>query len=139
MRTIKFRALAEYNNGEKEWFYYTTETGKILIDMFVNCKIKRWIIKDLQFTGLLDKNKKEIYVGDIIKDVYQQSPEFSLDWIESEYITEVKIPDIYLDYAQSPALRDFKNMKKYFKTSSKKLGIEIIGNKYENKELRINI
>src|SRR4051812_17759551 len=65
MRTIKFRAWDKANNkfhydfdltsqfdGRISWNYETTELTDIEL---------------MQFTGLLDKNGKEIYEGDILK------------------------------------------------------------------------
>lgn len=71
MREIKFRAKRNYDN---KWIYgfltgiYQTEDGEVacIKDLYGkdNLCIKETLV---QFTGLYDKNGKEIYRGDIVK------------------------------------------------------------------------
>jgi len=63
-REIKFRALIEYTDtGERYWEYYGTLCEPCWYDPTLNDR--KIIVKDLQFTGCLDKNGKKIYEGDI--------------------------------------------------------------------------
>ena len=72
-----------------------------------------------QFTGLLDKNKKEIYEGDIIK--------YTL--FNNSTLYEVKYNNSTLSWQLSNKY-ETKNISFAFKSR-----LEIIGNTYENPEL----
>jgi hypothetical protein len=68
MREIKFKGLIEKPDGERYWSYYGIGSKPTLFGGY------KWIVEDLQFTGLPDKNGKEIWEGDIVKygvDAYQ--------------------------------------------------------------------
>jgi len=101
MREIKFRAW-EYLNKEK--------TRGQMIDFFpyAGDGVKRDDIVLMQFTGLKDKNGKEIYEGDVVWDLGRS--------------LEVKIPNFFVENFDDGDFR--KNGTG-----------EVIGNIYENPEL----
>ena len=119
MREIKFRA---WSNRDKCWCgafsvhksgLFTEMTGA-RIENGVCTAYADWIdlskqteIVLMQYTGLKDKNGKEIYEGDVVKgawndDVYPV--EFTFSWIHQ-----------YVEYGREP--------------------LEVIGNIYENPDL----
>lgn len=105
MRTIKFRAW----DGEKMIEEPTFEVSNGVPDD------GEWIL--MQYTGLKDKNGKEVYEGDIVKFI---------EYTGEEYAGEVKyeaprfvfagLHNDYLDYVPNGVAKDF----------------EVIGNIYEN-------
>lgn len=70
-----------------------------------------------QYTGLHDKNGKEIYEGDIVKSFFVDTDEAGNE-IYKYYIMEVKYDEILCSYK-----------------IDKFMNLEVIGNIYENKEL----
>jgi len=80
----------------------------------------------MQWTGLLDKNGKEIYEGDIIKDIYDDF------YGHHEYIGEVEwdddIRDSEIGYFLGAGLTFYMNGK-----SNEE--VEVIGNVWENGDL----
>ena len=70
-----------------------------------------------QYTGLHDKNGKEIYEGDIVKSFFVDTDEAGNE-IYKYYIMEVKYDEILCSYK-----------------IDKFMNLEVIGNIYDNKEL----
>jgi uncharacterized phage protein (TIGR01671 family) len=144
MRTIKFRA---WDDGKKEWLlgYEYPNLGGFSIDgecvlmgewanvctsfMFENDNRKRDDLKLMQFTGLLDKNSKEIYEGDII--TYKRSIG---NWT-GQYMTTTHT--IVFSKEVFAFVMEYGNQ--YIKLR-KHWGYEyeVIGNIYENPELLDN-
>lgn len=75
----------------------------------------------MQYTGLHDKNGKEIYEGDIVKSFFVDTDEAGNE-IYKYYIMEVKYDEILCSY----------NIDKF-------MNLEVIGNIYENKELLMEV
>ena len=121
-REIKFRAW--HNNAKKymsELCLYL-DTGELgdVSECFHNLENKEDYVLE-QFTGLTDKNGKEIYEGDIIKAIYPNA-QFAN---EAEQITVVK-------WAYDRWAFNNKTAGFYF---SSLLYPEVIGNIHENPEL----
>lgn len=121
MRKIKFRA---WDKGKERMWYSDTPFSLDRPSWFFTVEIRQsesanYLPKDqilMQFTGLKDKNGKEIYEGDIVKYVGQLYP-------DRFKIYEIKWDDKLAGfYAGGGQLR---------RASS----YEVIGNVYENSEL----
>ena len=135
MRAIKFRA---WDTVMKDWvpmgvnhisdlvrIKATKKKGEFLIDTF-DSGSRRLIL--MQFTGLKDRNGKEIYEGDIIKYHYFYFADGSE--IEKEHVCSVKYDDSFANFDAMD-----KEGFAHFLGNASDDGIEIIGNIHENPEL----
>ena len=119
MREIKFRAwnkenkLMVYNNEYNSASYWASDIG-IINGRFNNNLHYIW----MQYTGIKDKNGKEIYEGDIIRNI-----------VGEKYLVYYDKGTHFLhDIAKDT---DYEDIAMYMCSS---FG-NIIGNIYENKEL----
>lgn len=109
MKEIKFRAW----DGEKlSLFPMLGFDSTVDLNEQINCSQKNgWEL--MQFTGLLDKNGKEVYEGDICR----------VEYIEPK---EIKFEKGGFYFGEGTPLSNFHSWSEK---------IEIIGNIYENPEL----
>ena len=123
MREIKFRGKTEEMNS---WWIYGNlvicDNGDYQIgncprygDIYYRNKVFKETVG--QYTGLHDKNGKEIYEGDIVKSFFVDTDEAGNE-IYKYYIIEVKYDEVLCSYK-----------------IDKFMNLEVIGNIYENKEL----
>ena len=117
MREIKFRAWDKDYEKMREWGYV-----KNLDTVFFEDADFVW----MQYTGLKDKNGKEIYEGDIVK--VDKLP-YDENGIGQVIWDKKKLGFFY------QSIRDIwtSNTSYYYRLSGKT--VEVIGNIYENPEL----
>lgn len=119
MREYKFRAYdlqrrrMRYDITGFEFFNNGEMSGIFIDGDFYDKKE----ITLMQYTGLHDKNGKEIYEGDIVESFFVDTDEAGNE-IYKYYIMEVKYDEILCSYK-----------------IDKFMNLEVIGNIYENKEL----
>ena len=86
----------------------------------------------MQSTGMLDRNGKEIFEGDILRypDAYDCSSENGYDWEEALSVGEIEWDSNQAQFTVSN--RQSVDLECFFEDISE---VEVIGNIYENPEL----
>ena len=117
MREIKFRAL---DPGTDKWLYFTL-TKLICGHGRHNLRLKNWC----EYTGLNDKNGKEIYEGDICRAAKSFICSISIDLYRGVIMTWA-----YMNARSKLVENMVEPMWRNHEVS-----LEVIGNIYENPEL----
>ena len=125
MREIKFRAWSER--------YEKMDNDYMMSGGWENCQLDDFFNRDdgivvMQYTGLKDKNGKEIYEGDICHVNENQTEDMSFDMLGA--YGEFGVVIFNEDGCFGMKLTDTKRIMKIDDED-----IEIIGNKFENPEL----
>ena len=123
MREILFRGKQAYND---EWAYSEYPFGTIHCGAVVHDFIPETIG---QYTGLIDKNGKKIFEGDIVRTLAPTSTDIYIEGVVmfGEYQTAFQSSNIgyYVNWLLN------KNLAIYCKIND----IEVIGNIHDNPEL----
>ena len=125
-RTIKYRVWdnenKSYNDPYSHSYYAMTQDGELDFychgDHWRSCDPDVYFIE--QYTGLTDKNGKEIYEGDIVKNIEGVNETAVCVWDESNAEFDFRCKD-------GRCTRD--NVKSWLEM------YEVVGNIHENKEL----
>ena len=130
MRIIKFRAWDELNQEmvyEKTGIFSGGKSSWEILKLYENV---------MQFTGLHDKNGKEIYEGDII--LFQKFSNWDDDSMKRHKATVIFKEGCFmweiLEFGKK-SVTYYANATEPLRNTNSIWGLEVIGNIYENQEL----
>ena len=128
MRSIKFRAWDKTEKHMYNWSNLLNQNLKNIFTIPDQCGYKI-----MQYTGLKDKNRKEIYEGDIAKITEKKNILKHKVIPMKPIIAEISWSEEYLAYIliTTSAKDAFENLADYLE----EYDIEVIGNIYDNPEL----
>jgi uncharacterized phage protein (TIGR01671 family) len=145
MREIKFRAWGKDTNGD--WYMEMSPHNDAILGRQPDCRI-------MQYTGLRDKNGKEIYEGDVVKILHGEWASQHLGNDEQKVMTQEQYLDsLTKQYEVVFATDRFMGKRHigynpwqtddegytYTRLTPDKFGyVEVIGNIYENPDLLNN-
>jgi uncharacterized phage protein (TIGR01671 family) len=124
MRELKFRAWDKKEGLWREDLSFNLRTNKIEWNNFDEPAPSNDDIELMQYTGLKDKNGKEIYEGDILKMRYNDEEPLVVVTFEWATFSGTWIDTLKEKFPTHTLLND--------RTLEKS---EVIGNKFENPEL----
>ena len=133
MREIRFRGKCVDDNEWAYGDYYSSDEMPMRgeVGHFIKCGLNEeyMIIPETigQYTGLKDKNGKEIYEGDLCQRKYMKNGIEVIELYEVVY-------DVGMFTCEKIGARGLSSSLGYYCTNVKML-IEVIGNKFENPEL----
>ena len=140
MREIKFRAIYKERWGERSMFNVKTINFN---EELIDGEIPFHFVEIMQFTGLKDKNGKEIYEGDIlcVPDTYTETVDVGIGNMPVAQTPENHLAPVEFDMGcfKVKFLEDGELYQKGYSTfgeiDAEGDEIEIIGNIYESPEL----
>lgn len=144
-REIKFRAwdkkLERWLDHEEFGFQYMTTSGYPWTEMKVVFDTRLKDVEVMQYTGLKDKNGKEIYEGDIVNfednDFISSPGTYEVAWIKDSAGFGMRGIHTYMHARglDEPVVLDPEEEATNHVVSDVFPNSEVIGNIYENKEL----
>lgn len=129
MREIKFRA---WDEQEKQWFrfpFVVDSSGRVYREYIGGGKVERNIVL-MQFTGLKDKNGKEIYEGDIVS--LHHKLKSAMDFYKNMEVYRCTQRGEWRCESHNGAVN---SMSLFGGLSGHGTNLEVIGNIYENPEI----
>ena len=117
-RKIKFRAWDKKEKVMSQWHHLGSS-------FLVKYQGDRYVY--MQYTGLKDKNGKEIYESDIVKICHWNGDKTNREWVIGEIYWDEK--SLQFSYRPPTPLKDLYGDSQYY---------EVIGNIYEQPNLLTN-